>query len=117
MPPLHDTLEAMANRPDTVGAMVLSDEGLVIDSALAIPVEEELVAALAATAARSIRGLTEAIAQGQPEQIVIESSLGTLLLTPLTASATLLVIAENDSDLGDLLYDLRRHAPALAELV
>jgi len=107
----------MANRPDTVGAMVLSDEGLVIDSALAIPVEEELVAALSATAARSLRGLSEAVAQGQLEQIVIESSQGTLLLTPLTASATLLVIAGSGSDLGDLLYDLRRHAPALAELV
>ncbi len=117
MPPLHDTLAAIADRPDTVGAMVLSDEGLVIDTALAIPVEAELVAALAATVSRAIRALAEAVAQGAPEQVVIESSQGTLLLTPLTQATTLVVIAGADGDIGELLYDLRHHAPALAELV
>ena len=51
MPPLHDVLTALAGRPDAAGALVASDEGLVIDAALPPGLEPETIAALAATAA------------------------------------------------------------------
>lgn len=117
MPPLHDTLATIADRQDAAGAMVISDEGLVIDAVLAIPVEAETVAALAATALRSLRALTEALAQGGPRQVVVESTAGTVVVAPLSPTASLVVIAAPDGELGELLYVLRCHAPALAGLV
>ena len=117
MPPLHDVLTALAGRPDAAGALVVSDEGLVIDSALPDRLEAETIAALAATAYRTLHGLTTALHHGVPAQVVIDSAAGVVVLCPLTSSSTLLVLAAPEAELGELLYDLRRHGPALAELV
>lgn len=118
MPALHDVLVALADRPDVAAALVVSDEGLVIDSALPSGgVEAEAAAALAATAQRSLTGLGEALGHGPPRDVVLDGPGGTAVLQRLPSGATLLVLAAPDGDLGTLLYDLRRHGPALTELV
>jgi predicted regulator of Ras-like GTPase activity (Roadblock/LC7/MglB family) len=117
MPPLHDVLATLAGRPDASGALVVSDEGLVIDAALTAGVEAEAVAAHAATAFRSLHGLSSALQHGTPIQAVIDAQFGVVILNQLTAGTLLVVLARPDAELGELLYDLRRHGPALAELV
>jgi predicted regulator of Ras-like GTPase activity (Roadblock/LC7/MglB family) len=117
MPPLHDLLAALAGRPDASGALVVSDEGLVINAVLPPGIEAEAVAAHAATAYRSMRGLSTALEHGTPQQAVIESGHGILVLLHLAAGALLVVVASPGAELGELLYDLRRHGPAIAELV
>jgi predicted regulator of Ras-like GTPase activity (Roadblock/LC7/MglB family) len=118
MPALHDVLTALADRPDVAGALMVSDEGLVIDSALGTDApESEATAALAATAQRALAGLGEALGHGPPREVVIEAEGGTTVLRRLPSGATLLVIAAPEGDLGTLLHDLRRHGPALSELV
>ena len=117
MPPLHDVLTALAGRPDAAGALVASDEGLVIDAALPPGLEPETIAALAATAFRTLHGLASAMHHGEPAQLVLDSTGGTVVLSQLTSTTTLVVLAAPGAELGELLYDLRRHGPALAELV
>lgn len=117
MPPLHDVLTALAGRPDAAGALVISDEGLVIDAVLPPGLEAETIAALAATAFRTMHGLATSLHHGTPVQVVLDSEHGTVVLTPLSVGSTLLVVAAPGVELGELLYDLRRHGPALAELV
>lgn len=118
MPALHDVLIALAARPDVAGVLVLSDEGLVIDSALTPgATEPEAAAALAATAQRALVGLGEAVGHGTPREVIIDAPGGTTVLRRLPSGATLLVLAAREGDLGALLYDLRRHGPALTELV
>jgi predicted regulator of Ras-like GTPase activity (Roadblock/LC7/MglB family) len=119
MPALHDVLVALADRPDVAGVLVVSDEGLVIDAATrpGTRVEAEAAAALAATAQRSLAGLGEALGHGAPREVVIDAAGGTAVLQRLPSGATLLVIAAGEGDLGQLLHDLRRHGPALRELV
>lgn len=117
MPPLHDVLTALAGRPDAAGALVASDEGLVIDAVLPPGLEAEAIAALAATAYRTMHGLATALHHGTPLQVVLDSTGGTVILCQLTTSNMLVVLAAQGAELGELLYDLRRHGPALAELV
>lgn len=117
MPPLHDVLTALAGRPDASGTLVVSDEGLVIDAVLPPGIEAEAVAAHAATAFRSLHGLAEALQSGPPAQAVVESAHGVVVLRHLRTGTLLVVIAAPGAELGDLLYDLRRHGSALAELV
>lgn len=117
MPPLHDVLAALAGRPDAHGALVVSDEGLVIDAVLPPGTEAEAIAAHAATALRSMRGLTDALGHGTLHLTVVDSEHGVVVVSALTAGTTLVVVAAADAELGDLLYDLRRHGPALSELV
>lgn len=118
MPALHDVLVALADRPDVAGAVVVSDEGLVIDAALpAGGPEVDAAAALAATAQRALAGLGEALGHGAPREVVLDGGDGIAILHRLPSGATLLLIADGDGDLGELLHDLRRHGPALTELV
>ncbi len=118
MPALHDILTALADRPDVAGALVVSDEGLVIDNAPgSAGADPEAAAALTATAQRALAGLGEALGHGPPRQVVVDAAGGVSVLQRLPSGATLLVIAAADGDLGALLYDLRRHGPALSELV
>lgn len=117
MPPLHDVLIAIAGRPDAAGALVVSHEGLVIDAVLPTAVEAETVAALAATSYRTLEALAAGVAEGTVQRVVLEADHGVVILHRLTAGAALVVLAAADAELGDLLHDLQRHGPALAELV
>jgi predicted regulator of Ras-like GTPase activity (Roadblock/LC7/MglB family) len=117
VPPLREVLAALAGRPDAAGALVVSDEGLVIDAVLPVELEADTIAALAATAQRTLAGLGEALGHGAPGDVVLDGPTGTTIICRLPAGASLLVLASDGADLGQLLYDLRRHAPALTELV
>jgi predicted regulator of Ras-like GTPase activity (Roadblock/LC7/MglB family) len=108
---------ALAERPDVTGAVVVSDDGLVVESSLAGGLDPDELAALATTAGRAIASLCDASQIGDLIQSAIDCTLGLLILQRLPSRATLLVLAAPDGDVGVLLYDLRRHAPALVSLL
>ena len=117
MHPLRTVLAAFAERPDVLGAAIVSDEGLVVESALPAHFDADAIAALAATAQRTLQTLGGATGHGPPRSAVVEATGGILVLERLPTGPTLLVLAAPDGDLGALLHDLRRHAPALVALV
>jgi predicted regulator of Ras-like GTPase activity (Roadblock/LC7/MglB family) len=115
--PLRSVLQALAERPEVAGVVVVSDEGLVVDSVLPDGVDREAIAALGATALRSLVGLGHAAGVGMPTEVVVDAAGGALVLLRLSGStASLVVLAADQGDLGTLLYELRRHGPALASL-
>ncbi len=113
MLPLRSVIAALAERPGIVGVVVLTDEGLVVESALDAVLDGDAIAALASTASRALAALGDAIGTGPGVQIVADGDGGAWILQRLPTGATLLVLAATDSNLGELLYDIRRHAPAL----
>lgn len=115
--PLRSVLQALAERPEVAGVAVFSDEGLLVEGLLPAAADAEAVAALAATALGALAGLSQAAALGAPGDVVIDAPGGALVLHRLPDSTALLVLAGEDGDLGALLYELRRHGPALASLV
>lgn len=115
--PLRTVLQAVAERPDVAGAVIVSDEGLVVDAVLPESLEPDAVAALAATALRSLNALGEAAAFGPPAEAVIESPRGSIVMHRLPGRGVLVVLADEAGDLGTLLYELRRHGPALSAVV
>lgn len=117
MPPLHDRLAVIAARPDAAGALVMSDEGLVVDAVLPGGLEAEALAALAATALRAHGALGDALHHGAPTQIVIDAPHGSCVIDRLGKGLTMLVLASGQGDLGQLLHDLRLDAPAIAEMI
>jgi predicted regulator of Ras-like GTPase activity (Roadblock/LC7/MglB family) len=117
MQPLRSVLAALADRPDVAGVVVVSDDGLVVETSLAGSLDPEELAALANNAVRSIDTLTAAARLGPLAQGVVESANGALVLQRLPTGAVLLVLAAEGGDLGALLHDLRRHAPALVSLL
>lgn len=117
MQPLRSVLMALADRPDVAGVVVVSDDGLVVEASLPAALDAEELAALATGAARSVGGLCDAAQSGPWVQAAIESSHGALVVQRLPSGGILLVLAAAEGDLGTLLYDLRRHAPALVSLL
>ncbi|MDX2261450.1 MAG: roadblock/LC7 domain-containing protein [Gemmatimonadales bacterium] len=115
--PLRTILQALVDRPEVAGAVVVSDEGLVVEAALPPAMDRDAVAALAATALRTLGGLTQSAGLGDPVQVVVDAPGGVLAVQRLAGSASLVVFAADAGDLGALLYELRRHGPALAPLV
>ena len=117
MQPLRSVLMAFAERADVAAAIVVSDDGLVVESSLPADLDAEELAALTTSAGRAIGDLGRAARIGELAQGVVDGAHGVLVLQRLPSRATLLVLAAPDSDLGTLLYDLRRHAPALVSLL
>lgn len=117
MQPLRSVLMAFGERPDVAAAVVVSDDGLVVESSLPQHLDAEELAALTTSANRGVGDLAGAAQIGDLNQAVVDCSLGVLILQRLPNGATLLVLANPESDLGTLLYDLRRHAPALVSLL
>jgi predicted regulator of Ras-like GTPase activity (Roadblock/LC7/MglB family) len=116
MLPLRSVIAALAERPGVLGALVLSDDGLVVEASLAAPLDAEAIAALASNAARGLSALSDATGVGSGLQVVADGDAGAWVMQRLPSGATLLVLAATQGDLGALLYDIRRHAPALATL-
>jgi predicted regulator of Ras-like GTPase activity (Roadblock/LC7/MglB family) len=114
---LGDVVRTMAERSDVAAAMLVSADGLPIQHAGRRALEPDAVAALAATAARHGAALAEALALGAVETLVLECGAGLFALARLGAGDWLLVVPADGADLGALLYDLRRHRPAITSLL
>ena len=116
MLPLRSVLSALAERPGVAGVVVVSDEGLVVEAALPPGCDGDAIAAIAPTAIRGLAALGGAVGLGPAIQVAVESDDGAYVLQRLPSGATLVLLTAGDGDLGTLLHDIRRHAPALASL-
>ena len=96
---LGDVVRTMAERSDVAAAMLVSADGLPIQHA------------------RHGAALAEALALGAVETLVLECGAGLFALARLGAGDWLLVVPADGADLGALLYDLRRHRPAITSLL
>lgn len=117
IPPLSDALAALAGRPDVAGALVISDEGLVVASAMPPELETEAVAALAATSQSALDALARSLRHSPLTQSVIDGPDGSVILARLSPGTTLLVLAASEGDLGELLFAMREALPTLSGLV
>jgi predicted regulator of Ras-like GTPase activity (Roadblock/LC7/MglB family) len=114
---LHSLVDGLAARPEVTGVAVISWEGLVIDQALGPDTDSEAMAALATTLVRHANELGLAAAQGPLSTAVLEFGAGPVVVAGLADGASLILLARTDVDLGELLYLIRRHRGAIADLL
>jgi predicted regulator of Ras-like GTPase activity (Roadblock/LC7/MglB family) len=110
-------VQGLAARPDVDAVVVLSSDGLPIDSAGRATVDADAVAALAATLANGARRLGEAAECTDLSGSVVEYGDRLAVLRPLGSEGHLFILAARTTNIGSLLFDLRRDAPALATLL
>jgi predicted regulator of Ras-like GTPase activity (Roadblock/LC7/MglB family) len=112
---LRSLLDGLTNRPEVTGAAIVSGEGLLIDHLLPPGTDGDALAALAATVIRQVTELGSAARLGDPSTAILEFAGGPAILGMVDGGAALVVMARPDVDLGELLYLVRRHRPAVAD--
>lgn len=114
---LKRLLDGLAQRPEVVGAALVSGEGLVIEQTLPATSDGEALAALATSLLRHGGEMGSACGLGALGVAVLEFTGGPAIVSRFDNGAGLVVLARTDSDLGELLYLIRRHRPAMADLL
>jgi predicted regulator of Ras-like GTPase activity (Roadblock/LC7/MglB family) len=118
MASLNQVVRSLSERSGVQGVLVLSSDGLPIEQASsASSFDAESLAALTATLVQYAGRLGAGSAQGGLKTAVIEFERGLLIVAQIGAGDCLAILAGPNADVGPLLYDLRQHRPALAELL
>jgi len=97
------------------GALIVSrEDGLVVADALMEDVDGKAVAALTASLADRMAGVTRAL--GQPEPVVwqLEGSEGVLLAAPVAAGLLVVAVASPEVNVGELRLRVLRAAERAA---
>jgi predicted regulator of Ras-like GTPase activity (Roadblock/LC7/MglB family) len=114
---LGEVVRALAGRDGVEAVLVLSADGLPIEQASSVPFEAESLAALTATLAQYATRLGLGAGRGALRTGVLEYERGILIVAQIGGGDGLAVLAAPDANIGELLYDLRQHRPALAALL
>lgn len=114
---LRQLVQQLVQRPGVEAAVLLSGDGLPIEHSTPSPFDPDALAALAATLMRNTARLGEAAGRGLAATVVVEYDRGLAVLVRLAENDWLMVLTGPNADVGELLYDLRRHRPVLAALL
>ncbi len=117
MATIRDVVEALSRRAGVDAVLVVGRDGLPIDSRTANGVDAESVAALLPSVINGMAQLGEAGGRGEFGTGLLEFGAGLAVVTVLNADALLVVLVQPSTNVGALLYDLRRHRPAIADLL
>ena len=117
MASLGEVVRGLGARDGVEAVLVLSADGLPIEHTARVPFEPEAVAALTATLVQYATRLGLGAGRGAPRTSVIDYERGLLIVAQIGSGDSLAILAAPDADIGELLYDLGQHRPALAALL
>lgn len=111
---LHDLL---VQTPDLEAAAVVSFDGLPMASALPVSMDEDRVAAMSAALLSLGERATEGLGRGELNQVFIEGENGTVFLVSADNEAVLVAVAVLGAKTGMMLYEVRRAAAVVADVL
>ena len=117
MATIRDVVEALSRAAGVDAVVVVGRDGLPIDSRAANGVDPENVAALLPAAFKHMAELGNAGGRGTFTTAVLEFGSGLAIVAELNADALLVVLVQPATNVGALLFDLRRHRSAIAGLL
>lgn len=117
MPTIRDFVAAIRQRDGVEAAVVLGRDGLLIDSQTIPSLDAEHVAAHVPSIIQFADEFGSAANRGALQTAVLEHERGLAVISCLSADAVLLVLVQPTVNLGQLLYELRRHRANIAALV
>lgn len=103
--------------PDVEASALVSEDGLMIASALPQHIDETRVAGMTATLASLGFRAAEELERGQVEQVMVKGKNGYAVMFQASESTLLLVIASRQAKLGLIFLDTQRAAREIAKLI
>jgi predicted regulator of Ras-like GTPase activity (Roadblock/LC7/MglB family) len=111
-------LRGLCAASDKVEATALvSHDGLIIASVMSQEVDADRFGAMCASLLALANRAAKEVSRGDLRQIILDGSLGPMLLTRAGEAGVLAVAASPAAKLGQLILDTRNTARALSELV
>jgi predicted regulator of Ras-like GTPase activity (Roadblock/LC7/MglB family) len=117
MPTIRDVVQALSRRTGVKAAIVLGRDGLTIDSAAHDGLDSDSLAAVVPPVVAACAGLGSAAACGGFESGVMEFDGGIALVVSVTPDTLLALVVGSHTNVGSLLYEIRRHRSAIAKLL
>ncbi len=117
MPTIRELVQSLARRAGVGAVVVVGRDGLPIDAAGADGIDPDGVAALLPSVIRGMGELGVAGGRGEFTTGVLEFDEGLAVVAVLHADAMIVILVRPDSNVGTLLFDLRRHRTAIAGLL
>ncbi|HWC33181.1 MAG TPA: roadblock/LC7 domain-containing protein [Mycobacteriales bacterium] len=107
----------LAQAPEVEAAAVVSFDGLPMASALPATMDEDRVAAMSASLLSLGERAAEGLGRGGLNQVYIEGDKGTVFLVSAEDEAVLVAVAASGAKVGMMLYEVRRAAENVAEVL
>lgn len=104
----------VTNTPDVEGAALVSVDGLIVASALAVGTDEDRVSAMAAALLSLGSRTSEELGRGTLQQAYIKGDSGYVIIMHAGEESVLEVITGGNAKLGMVLLDMKRAAAELA---
>ncbi len=117
MPTIRDVVQALSRRTGVKAAIVLGRDGLTIDSATHDGLDSDGLAAVVPPVVAACAGLGSAAACGGFESGVVEFDAGMAVVVSVTPDTLLALVVGPHTNVGSLLYEIRRHRSAIAKLL
>jgi predicted regulator of Ras-like GTPase activity (Roadblock/LC7/MglB family) len=117
VPTIRDVVDAFARRDGVEAVIILGSDGLPIASRTPEGLDPDGLAALIPNVLRACGNLGAIANSGDLEMGVLEFRGRAAVFTNLTADAKLLVLAAPRTNIGPLLFDLKRYRAEIASLL
>jgi len=117
MPNIREIVQALGSREGVDGVILLGHDGLTIDSVVGGEFDTDSVSALIPSV---IDGCNQLGAESRRSSFmtgIIEYEGGLAIMAQLTSETLIAILVQPNVNAGSLLYDLRRHRVAMAELL
>ncbi len=117
MATIRDVVQALGGREGVDAVIVHGHDGVTIDSRTDADVDPAAVAALVPTVVDGCNRFGSAAGRGRFGTGLVEFANGLAIITEVTADTLLTILVKRGSNVGTLLYELRRHRAAIADLL
>jgi len=109
--------ELVGHVPEIEAASVVSFDGLAMASALPVGFDEDRVAAMSAALLSLGERAAEGLGRGALSQVYVEGEQGTVFLVSADDEAVLVAVAARGAKVGLMLFEVRRAAAVVAEVL
>lgn len=109
--------ELQSGTPDVEASALVSEDGLMIASALPQHIDETRVAGMTATLASLGFRAAEELERGKVEQVMVRGANGYAVMFQASESTLLLVMASKAAKLGLIFLDTQRAAKQIAKVI
>ena len=113
----HAIHALLSQTPEIEAAAVVSFDGLPMASALPPSMDEDRVAAMSAALLSLGERAAQGLGRGELSQVYIEGDAGTVFLVSAQDEAVLVAVAAKGAKVGMMLYEVRRAAALVADVL